>query len=504
MFLKYQLLYKNKLGNVANFRLFPIVSFLVLLIVSIPITLNLLSKNQDIRSKASEISSYKIKFKFSIAEVKDSKKCFTKSNVLTVDILNSISKSSQIGSTVNFYPIEGQFNSKGYQIFETEEIVLNSSFNSANNFNYLKVKAGSSLNTILCVNQQKNKITKNAECNINLSSNSVYDFSEYPLIIGDVNKDSMINTVDFSYVKNKLNADLNVSCDEKNDLNFDGVVNTIDLGLIKKNIFINDEEILESVPSLSPTVLISPTLVPTEEPTPSQTSYLSPTIIIPTETPSNNVKTKKIVLFVGNSKTHRETHLSQSIANIFTSMANASGYEIDVTKATINSSTLLNTYNLRKSVIASKAFDVVVLQEQTASAEGSDVTTFLNGAKKIRELVITKNPNVRIYQRTSWGLKANLGTGIQTRMYNNVNLVASKIEAKVILDGKTFDSSLKNYPSIAMYSDTTHQSNYGAYLAAACVYKTVLGEDPRKITYYGFIDESTAKKMQEIANDTCN
>ena len=493
-------IFGKKLSNRVNFRLFSVISFLILFIVSIPISINLVSKNQDTRSKANEISSYKIKFKFSIAEIKDSKKCFAKSNVLTVDILNPVSKSSQIGSTVNFYPIEGQFNSKGYQVFETEEIILNSSFNLVNNFNYLKIKGVSSLKTVLCINKQKNKISKNSDCNINLSEDKIYDFSEYPLIIGDINDDNMVNTVDFSYVKNKLNADFNVSCNEKTDVNFDGVVNTVDLALIKKNIFINGEDISELDKPLSPTK--NPTSVPTIAPTITQT--VTPTkkpTDVPTIAPTSSVATK--ILFVGNSKTYRPTIAYQSIADIFLNMAKNGGYSVEVTKAAIDGSTLANTANVKQSVITSKAFDIVVLQEQTGTIEKADTSTFLNGAEKIRKLVTSKNSNVRLFLRTSWGLKANLGTNIQTRMYANVDTVASSINATIIPDGKTFDASLKTYPSINMYSDSTHQSKEGAYLVSACIYKIVFGSDPRQLSYYGYVDESTAKKMQEIANDTC-
>lgn len=35
------------------------------------------------------------------------------------------------------------------------------------------------------------------------------------------------------------------------------------------------------------------------------------------------------------------------------------------------------------------------------------------------------------------------------------------------------------------------------------VYKTLSNDDPTKITYYGGLSESTAKKFQQIAKEVC-
>jgi len=63
-----------------------------------------------------------------------------------------------------------------------------------------------------------------------------YDFSNFPLLAGDVNGDGIIDGRDFSYVKEKMNLYLPAAADGTNvegDINGDCIVNAGDIGLVK-------------------------------------------------------------------------------------------------------------------------------------------------------------------------------------------------------------------------------------------------------------------------------
>jgi hypothetical protein len=108
----------------------------------------------------------------------------------------------------------------------------------------------------MCQEGQLTKINNDTTiCNINLirTDDYVYDFSKYAfittdnsnfygLLAGDVNSDGVINSIDFSYVKSRIDADSDITCGREGDLNADGVVNNLDTGLIKIALSSKDDE----------------------------------------------------------------------------------------------------------------------------------------------------------------------------------------------------------------------------------------------------------------------
>lgn len=218
--------------------------------------------------------------------------------------------------------------------------------------------------------------------------------------------------------------------------------------------------------------------------------------------PDKNKKTN--ILFIGNSMTYRESNAKQRITEIFKGMAKNGGYSnFNVYVANRSGSSLSQIAAARKGVITARKYDIVILQERTQEYESSGYGAYLKGATTIKKLVNQKNSDAIIYIRQKWVNQKSLNKSIQKKAYKNASTVASKIGAGLIYDGKAFDSSISKYPNINLYSDTRHQSAYGAYLSAACIYKTVTGSDPNSLTYNGYLGESSAKKLRGVASSTC-
>ncbi len=240
---------------------------ILLIAISLPFVSYLVQKSQDNRSKASEAKTPKIAFKFSIEGIKpsyvdgdSSYDCFNQMAQLSFDFFNITANSSQLGITTTFSPVEGEVNSNGDQVFQTNEVTLDSKFNSVNDLNYLKVKWPFTLKSIMCLDNQDIQVLNDAVCSLNLFTNKVYDFSHHSLVIGDVNNDGLINGLDFSHIKVRFDSGANVSCGTEADLNLDGVVNGLDGTLVKKNLLLADDEELFKTSMASVSLAVTPTV----------------------------------------------------------------------------------------------------------------------------------------------------------------------------------------------------------------------------------------------------
>jgi len=67
------------------------------------------------------------------------------------------------------------------------------------------------------------------------------------------------------------------------------------------------------------------------------------------------------------------------------------------------------------------------------------------------------------------------------------------------------EEAYRRHPELVLHkSDGTHPTLIGTYLAASTVYAAVYGKSPvgNPYEYYGAIDSVTAKKLQQVAQDT--
>nr|MCW1948942.1 dockerin type I domain-containing protein [Candidatus Shapirobacteria bacterium] len=186
--------------------------------------------------------SPKISFKFSLRGIKPSYigkdgrpyDCFDKLGGLLVDVVNSPTNTYQTGMTTKFEAI-GETNINGDQVFKVTALALDASkFASVNTYNYVKIKGPFHVKRRMCLDGQTAKLSETTVCNISLKSDTVYDFSDYTLLAGDIDANGIVNAVDYSIVKSNLNASADISCGRRGDLNMDGVVNWIDGSLISK------------------------------------------------------------------------------------------------------------------------------------------------------------------------------------------------------------------------------------------------------------------------------
>jgi len=191
------------------------------------------------------VATPKISFKFAFDGIKPARACISSLGKLGVEVGNVSTRGYQSLPGVSYSVVKDAVDSNGNQVFEVDGLALDSSkFASVDNHNYVKIKGPFHIKRRMCVDGQSGKLDSDtAVCNIDLTNTDhVYDFSKYLLLAGDVNKDGAINSVDFSYVKTRIDAGSDITCGREGDLNADGVVNSGDIGLVKNALLSVDDE----------------------------------------------------------------------------------------------------------------------------------------------------------------------------------------------------------------------------------------------------------------------
>ena len=214
---------------------------------------------------------------------------------------------------------------------------------------------------------------------------------------------------------------------------------------------------------------------------------------------SSTNNSKKTVLLIGNSKTigTKSSNYNNSVKTKLSGFLKAGGYNYDIQLIAVASEKLSTLYNNYKSKLTSNKYDYVVMQEHTT--ELFELDTYKRYVNLISNAVKKKNSNVKTYVRAVWVYKNKNKTNRKyTTAKSNTEIVASKIGATVIYDGKALYAA----GDINVFeSDNKHQNANGAYLSAACIYKSLTGENPTSSTYGGGL--SNYKQLQKIANNNC-
>lgn len=217
---------------------------LVFAVLLIFLVTYLAQQNQDNRSKATETeSTMEVSFKVAFKGIKPNYSCLASLSRVTAEVVNIPTNTYQKGIVASVTPVLGEVNDDGDQVFLASKLVLDNKFKTVNNFNYIRIKGPSHLASRMCLNNQNNKLEEMTTCNINLNKANtiVYDFSNYALLPGDINQDGIINSTDYSVIKNSFSSD-SVVCGARGDINYDGVVNSVDANLLKDVLLAKEDE----------------------------------------------------------------------------------------------------------------------------------------------------------------------------------------------------------------------------------------------------------------------
>lgn len=185
----------------------------------------------------------KISFKVSFLGVKPGAVCINNLDLLEVEVFNFVKSVGENWLTIRPEIVINEINNRNDQVFEVKDLLLDvSKFGNMDNSNYILVKGPFHLRKKMCVDKQTEKIPEIVGCNLSLYSDKIYNFSDYPLYPGDINKDGIANGADFVFIKNNLDTGGEIVCGKNGDLNFDGLVNGVDIQLIKETLAYREDE----------------------------------------------------------------------------------------------------------------------------------------------------------------------------------------------------------------------------------------------------------------------
>ena len=222
------------------------------------------------------------------------------------------------------------------------------------------------------------------------------------------------------------------------------------------------------------------------------------------------------VLFVGNSFTFYWNLPSQ-----LEKMAQEQNLDWDVNQSTAGGATLRDHWQGNKDlktreILSKTTFERVIFQDHsTYPIMHIDTTEFY--FSKLKTLL---PPQTKIYLYATWYYPNFPVEGLVIKdskeIESNLKDISKKYKnIEIIPVGRAFDLFSSKYPGIKLLTDDAkHPSHNGTYLAACVFYATLTGKSSKgldrryedknsngKKIYYSIVEESSASKLQSIADE---
>lgn len=207
------------------------------------------------------------------------------------------------------------------------------------------------------------------------------------------------------------------------------------------------------------------------------------------------------VLFVGNSYT-----TSNDLPGVFAAMGSSGGYDVETQTVAGGGAWLRDHVASRDVAVALTGgeWDYVVFQEQSiVPASATERVQAMYPA--IRQLVDTAADwETETVLFLTWARRdgfSDVGYNSYEPMQRAITKayeeIAAEVGARVAPVGEAWAVTPASFD--LYQADGSHPSTSGTYLAAAVIYASVFGEDPRGLDYDGSVDVDTARSFRSIA-----
>lgn len=223
------------------------------------------------------------------------------------------------------------------------------------------------------------------------------------------------------------------------------------------------------------------------------------------------VDSPKRVLFVGNSY----MYYGDSLHNHVRRMVDAGGIapldSLQYKSSTIGGSALehhpVDWLTTPGRIGVKEPFELVIMQGGSAEPlSPKRAAKFREVAAEHNKLISSRGGKVALYMTHAYSPVHKQYSPDNLRLTATLYVEAGNdIGALVIPVGLAFEESYRRHPELALHkSDGTHPTLIGTYLAACTVYAAVYGRSPvgNPYNYLGAIDSETARKLQQVAQDT--
>ncbi|WP_158961279.1 DUF4886 domain-containing protein [Myroides fluvii] len=221
---------------------------------------------------------------------------------------------------------------------------------------------------------------------------------------------------------------------------------------------------------------------------------------------------RKSVYFIGNSYTYYN-----DLPLLTQKVAHSAGDFLDFEQTTAGGASLQNhLYNeVVTTKINSKAWDYVVLQEQSQRPALNDSYTFPYAAA-LNERIKNSSPCAKTLFYMTWGYKTgdpsncNAGLtymctyeGMDDKIYDSYMRLALENQAHVSPVGNVWRKIRQQYPAYELYDrDNSHPSPLGSMVAAYTFYTVIFKKDPTLTTFNGTLSAEQALNIKRIVKET--
>ncbi len=211
------------------------------------------------------------------------------------------------------------------------------------------------------------------------------------------------------------------------------------------------------------------------------------------------------ILFVGNSHTY-----VCDVPGLVQQLAEAGGHNVEIYEISQGMYSLKEFADpedemgeILNAALTEEQWDVVILQEKTASALSVYAEDEMYGAARDLDGRIKAAGGQTAFMMT-WPMKDGAGSFSRKTIYEMLSegyrKIAEELDALLIPGGEVLMTVLEQNPELELWDeDGQHMSEAGAYMAACSAYAVLFQETPVGNSFLGGMDEDVAASLQQAA-----
>ena len=218
------------------------------------------------------------------------------------------------------------------------------------------------------------------------------------------------------------------------------------------------------------------------------------------------------ILFVGNSYLYYNNSLHDHLKRMAAAAGIHASDDLEFKSVTINGGALLDhdipDYLEPGKFRLERPFQVVVLQgHSTAALRAGNRVRFAETVTRFSMEIAAAGGETALYMTPAYVPVHEMYRDDMIRDIEDLYVtVGNEVGALVIPVGLAFEEAYRRRPDLQLHVpyDGTHPSLAGTYLAAATVFASLYGRSPVGVhyDYFGRIDGSTVRFLQEVADHT--
>jgi len=151
-----------------------------------------------------------------------------------------------------------------------------------------------------------------------------------------------------------------------------------------------------------------------------------------------------------------------------------------------------------QTMLASRKWDVVVLQGQSTEAMAGDkhVDKFVASARAYDQAIRASGAKTAFFMTWAYQDKPEMTAPIAEGYLK----IGNELDALVVPVGLAFERAIKELPTLILHhTDKQHPSLAGTYLAACTFFAALYGKSPVGNSYVAGLDKDTAAFLQDVA-----